>query len=264
MKRYIFLMLILFFASCDRNALSEWEESDKNTVNDETAVNDNSEPVDNSEPLDNTEEPDDAVDEEVSDDAGDNEPDEMTDADELLTDTDEEIDDEVSDEPPLGGDCEEHEDCPVNGICDEKICVDPYGSEWTVTIVSVTLDENDPNTGEKWDNGLFGVGGGDPDPYVMMFQNGNLVIETEKGDETQSVTFSNAFVLVGFTSMDMVSFQVFEHDSTPGDDDDPAGEFADSWNGGLPGPISVESFRVGEMIFSGSGTAELIITLQKN
>jgi hypothetical protein len=48
----------------------------------------------------------------------------------------------------------------------------------------------------------------------------------------------------------------------PGDDDDPAGEFADSWNSSQPGPVTRESLHNGEMIFSGSGTAELIIKLE--
>ena len=265
MKKLICLLpFFILILSCDRNALSEWEESKPdNSANDEVSEvsDDNTEPEDTS--VETDDQASDLTDEEETDENSES-TDEDESVDSVIEDEDEMIDDEASDEPPLGGDCGDHEDCPSTGICDENICVNPYGFIWTVTIVSVTLDENDPATGELWDNGLFGIGDGDPDPYVMMFQNGNLIIETEKGDETQSVTFSDASASVGFTSSDIVSFQVFEYDSTVGDNDDPAGEFADIWNGSLPGPMAVKTFRAGEVIYSGSGTQELVVTVEKN
>jgi hypothetical protein len=248
-KVICFLLIIIFSAGCDRNALSDYSEEN----NDENAMNDKNELSDT------YEEKDDTIEESDNNSVYDDEPDTAIEDSDLIDEIPE-SDDFENDEDGFDGVCQENDQCGKDEICYENICEDPYSVPWSVTIVSVTLNPKNPD-GEEWDPGVIGIGAGLPDPYVQFMKNGIIAIETSKGDETYSVTFNVTVSNIIFSETDSISFKVFDYDSTLGDDDDPAGEFADSWNGSQPGPVTRESLHIGEMIFSGSGTAELIIRM---
>lgn len=262
-KFFVTILFCSFFLACDRDSLSDISESvSDDTVDDNNVLLDKDTGVSDKDSLPDSENQDD--DSDICEDCYDNDSVQKNDGDADADVSDEDLisDDDSSDDGiPLGGACSESEECSLSGMCHGEICTDPYTLTWKISIVSVTLAGTN-TSGEEWDAGVLGIGGGDPDPFVKMIFNGSTVIETEKGNETFTMTFSIASKELNFSSTDSVSFQVFEYDSTPGDSDDSAGEFADSWNGTAPGPIRTESFRNGQMIFSGSGTQELVVSLE--
>ncbi len=108
------------------------------------------------------------------------------------------------------GDCGS-ETCADDQFCRDETCEDIWGRSFRFTIHSAVIDETGP-TGEAWD-----PYGGLPDSYAEITWNGDVVVDTEKVDDTLSPSWGDSDTQV-LTSGGELCFSIYDYDWPDADD----------------------------------------------
>jgi len=103
--------------------------------------------------------------------------------------------------------CYDHYDCGNNEICYYNNCEVAWGREYRITVVSAQISEKNVEDDNKdWD-----IGGGMPDPFVIVAINDNEVGRSEAIQDTLSPVW-NYTVNVTLYEGDEISFWIFDED----------------------------------------------------
>lgn len=143
------------------------------------------------------------------------------------------------------------ETCADDQFCWNGTCEDIWGRSFRFTIHSATIDETGP-TGEAWD-----PWGGLPDSYAEISWNGDLVVDTDKVDDTLSPSWGDSDTQV-LTSGGELCMRIKDYD-WPDDDDYVDGSCWDG-NDAVVGRVRSGGFD-GDLY---SGYAQLSVTIQPN
>lgn len=177
-----------------------------------------------------------------------NSPDEGGEADEEVSDMDEEtvndaqeVDETPDEDTSTATPCKEHTECPENKYCYNELCISPFINKWRIGPIDLCVnDEN--GDGKNWDPGISFKP--EPEPYVIFSLNNDEIFTTEPPEDSYCASFQDTYDTF-LISADTLEFDVWDED----DDLDPTG--GDDHVDTITFNPQVSHFRAGEMVGTG-------------